>query len=85
MRCIDEAKKINQLFKESFGYQTSLFAIPSKRAEEALKCEIKEFLERHDESGSLLIVYYGGHGDSDGDHGRRGAVWAAYVSHLLEH
>lgn len=70
--CIEEAKQIVRLFSEDFSYQTALFGIPSVCAEEALRSEVQEFLAGHDESSSVLIIYYCGYNDLNKG---AGGVW----------
>lgn len=77
--CIDEAKKINKLFEEDFRYQAKLFGIPSQHPQSALVREVLDFKEKHGKPGSLLVLYYGGHGDPDDKKGsgQRESIWAA--------
>lgn len=74
MGCIEEAKNINTLFEEDFGYQVQLFGIPSDRSQFALADKATKFLKENDGPNPLLIVYYGGHGD-ESDYRR--SIWAA--------
>lgn len=83
MGCIKEARAINKLFSDEFGYEVKEFAIPSEKSYLALLKEITNLIEEHGLRGSLLIVYYGGHGDSDEKDQRYGSVWTAYVSLLV--
>lgn len=77
--CAKEAEKVVNMFKNSFGYDTQTFPIPTKNAQSALEQTITSF-KYHNEpidhlESALLIVYYSGHGDPDLKSGK--AVWAA--------
>ena len=58
----NEVDRLRGIFERSFGYETELFEIPSKRCRTALKCKLSNFCYRYDNPDYLMIVYYGGHG-----------------------
>ena len=75
-----EATQVGELFKEVFHFSVRKFAIPSVSSELALEVEIGSWLLQNGTQDSLLIIYYGGHGDEDYDRSRewdRQGVWAA--------
>ena len=75
-----------KLFSEDFHFKTDIYAIPSRSANDnctnAISARINKFLDE-DSHGrqSLLILYYGGHGDIDrnahGHEGKSKLIWAA--------
>lgn len=77
--CIREIEEIEKFFSSTLRYTVKRFAIPSRGSEIKLHQEIINLIIEHVEPGSLMIVYYGGHGLSDRENGRYGSVWAAYV------
>lgn len=75
LSCIDEVKKVQELFASDLGYHTETFAIPLGNSYNELEQCILTFKEEHDSESALLIVYCSGHGDQDQSRGK--AVWAA--------
>jgi hypothetical protein len=82
----EEASDVAKLFSEDFHFKTDIYAIPPPSANDngtnAISARIIKFL--HEDSHgrqSLLILYYGGHGDIDrnayGYEGESKLVWAA--------
>lgn len=81
----EEAQKMKALFEDVFHYSVIEFAIPSKSAKinyysllQAVSGALCEDGNR--EGPSLLVIHYGGHGDSDNDKHNgeeRRSVWAA--------
>lgn len=82
----EEASDMTKLFSEDFHFKTEIYAILSRSVNDnctnAISARINKFL--HEESHgrqSLLILYYGGHGDINRNaHGFKGEsklVWAA--------
>ena len=77
-----EAVEIGELFASIFRFTTLAFPIPTTDSYSALKERILHFVRTCGLPGSLLIVYYGGHGDEDDEPEKkryRKSVWAAYV------
>ena len=73
----DEIRRVSIMFREVFAYNVQEYLIPSVNPEISLATEIHSLVERHGGEDSLIIIYYGGHGDPDLD-GERQAIWAAY-------
>ena len=79
----EEAERIRTLFTEKFGYSTQLHAIPNRNSHFFVDRVVTELLERYDSESTLLIIFYGGHGDADsgrdegGELRERRSVWAA--------
>lgn len=78
MGCMKEARELNELFSNDFGYKVKEFAIPSDTPYAAVFEELFKLIAEDGKLGSLLIIYYGSHGDSDEKDERYGAVWTAY-------
>ena len=79
----EEAIKVATLFEEDLGYPVEIFAIPNNaKCHLRLDQAINKLLDIPESQQTLLIVYYGGHGDPD-DHqydakgGEQLSVWAA--------
>lgn len=72
-----EVEAVRDLFEKDFAFATLTFQIPHLRPQQALNREISAFVASYsNESDTLLLVYYAGHGDVDAK-GR--SIWAAYV------
>lgn len=75
----EESDKVGELFASSFSYTVEKYTIPSEGSQLTLDSKINEVIKHHG-ARSLLIVHYGGHGDSDdSEKDNRMSVWAAYV------
>ena len=79
----EEAERVRMLFEETFGYHTQLHAIPNRNSQFFVDRVIAGLLESHDSDSTLLIIFYGGHGDADSGRdeekklkGKR-SIWAA--------
>lgn len=75
-----EVKEIGELFAKTFLFPVKAFRIPEQQSFRRLGARILQFIADHDSPSSLLIVYYGGHGDRNDDSSsneRRESVWAA--------
>lgn len=74
----EEAIRIGELFEKDFLYNVDYYAIPSINSHRRLDTKINTFFDEHEGPDHLMIIYYGGHGDADDDHGHEKlAVWAA--------
>lgn len=82
----EEASDMAKLFSEDFYFKTEIYAIPSRGADDnctnAITERISKFLNEEGHGPqSLLILYYGGHGDINrtayGFNGESKLVWAA--------
>ena len=76
------------MFQDVFNYDVEIFAIPSVSSQLRLDNFISQVLLKIEDEArktsllSLLIIYYGGHGDRNDDRHKgeeRRSVWAAYV------
>lgn len=72
-----ECREVCHTFRDSFGYRTEEYAIPSENPEYNLLSRITALLG--DSRMTVLVIFYGGHGDSN-DHTQDGeecqSVWA---------
>lgn len=80
----DEVEAVDQTFSRRFRYEVQRFAIPLSKPQRRLQEAVIQFIREYESEESLLIVYYGGHGDQDDKKGSDGqgmrrAVWSAYV------
>ena len=57
-----EIDNLERVFKRDYGFQTSLYLIPSQNSQRCLQKRIYLLQEEHDRREELLVVYYGGHG-----------------------
>lgn len=67
-------KQLNALSKEFKAYRFDVepvYKIESEKPHQRLNLRLQEFLQ-NDQKGTLLIVYYGGHGENSQD---RNNVW----------
>lgn len=58
----EEAKGLQNVLEEFYGFSTERWKIPSNRSNIQLQSKLVDFQETHDKEDNLLIVYYGGHG-----------------------
>ena len=68
MRGISIAKlrtvaELRSVFCDTYCFNTEEWKIPSNESHNLLASKLLGFIEEHDSKDSLLIVYYGGHGD----------------------
>ena len=79
---IDEVNDLQDVFRQSYNYETEVWKIPGTRSHNSLATRILQLLADHEARDSLLIVYYGGHGLMNDD---RQCIWSWSVPfHLLE-
>ena len=68
-------------FKEyGFNIEEEPYKIKSEQPYRRLAARLQEFLE-YDREGTLLIIYYGGHGQNDEDQNN---IWLRYVDRMRE-
>lgn len=72
----EEIKQLSSLFSNVYNFTVRQFVIPSYRAEAALTRGVGDFVYEFGGDDSLIILYYGGHGDPDRN-GDKQSVWAA--------
>jgi len=77
-----EVVMLQQFLTADYKFNTTTFAIPSERSEQALRKAITDFIFDRALPGTLAIIYYGGHGDPD--EASRKSIWAACVLRLSE-
>lgn len=70
---IDEVNDLQDVFRQTYNYETEVWKIPSKRAHNSLATRIVQFVADHDARDSLLVLYYGGHGLMNDD---RQCLWS---------
>ena len=78
-----EADELGTTFRADFRYTVHHYAIQSEKSYLRLKSTISTFLVDHGGPDTLLIIYYGGHGDENNNRARnelRQSVWAARES-----
>jgi hypothetical protein len=87
-----EGNDLSRIFQGIFNYDVETFAIPSVSSQLRLDSHMSGVLLKAEDEArntgglSLLIIYYGGHGDRNDDQHKgeeRRSVWAAYVYSLL--
>ena len=61
--------QLRSIFNDDLGYQTDAFQIPPERPASALNKKVADFVHEHDETNTLLVLYYAGHGFEDEDTG----------------
>jgi hypothetical protein len=74
-----EAIEVENFFTTTFKYTVKVFPIPNEQPDLVLESDLMTLLVQLTKSpNSLLIIYYGGHGDPNDDSGQpRESVWAA--------
>ena len=77
---IKEIQELEDVFRNDYHYDTEEWRIPSVRSHNSLAAKILGFLDDHESKDSLLIVYYGGHGEMNDD---RQCIWSWSVSNSL--
>ena len=60
-----ELIEVEAVFKEHFDYTTERWKIPSKNAQHELFQKIASLTGQVDGQDRLLVIYYGGHGDTN--------------------
>jgi hypothetical protein len=56
---------LRSIFAQDLGYQTDTFEIPAERPASSLNWKVADFVHKHDEKNTLLVLYYAGHGFED--------------------
>ena len=69
---INEVVELDDVFRNTYHYQTETWKIPSTRSHNSLAAKIVKFLDDYESQDNLLITYYGGHGEMNDD---RQCVW----------
>jgi hypothetical protein len=58
----DEIEKLDDVFKNNFGFDTEVWKIPGRNSHAKLTQKILDLIDTEDDpKGHLFIVYYGGH------------------------
>lgn len=68
-----ELNDLDAQLKKQFNFTTEIWKIPNQDAENELEKKLSLVKGEHGGEGSLLIVYYGGHGMWD----QTRSIWAA--------
>lgn len=71
---LPELEDLMLCLRESYNYETEVFAIPSENAQLALTVKVADLITRHDSEETLFIVYYAGHARIDES---RQSTWCA--------
>ena len=72
----DEIQRLKHLFTDTWQFGVSTLRIPSERPQATLQTDLSRLVFGYGVSASsLIIIYYGGHGDANP--GEKKAVWAA--------
>ena len=69
-----ELEDLETCFKRYYRFETERFDIPTENSHLDLMLRIGQFIKQHEGPDSLLIVYYGGHGQIDD---ARQSTWKA--------
>ncbi|KAI0411724.1 hypothetical protein F5X98DRAFT_42481 [Xylaria grammica] len=72
-----EANQLAKMFRESFGYRTLPYQIPSEDPQRQLNLHVAQFIASYGRDDNLIIVYYGGHGSQGGE---LSFEWGALIS-----
>ena len=57
-----EIDQLERVFRDSYGFNTETYLIPSNNSHRSLQNKIFGFQNGHPSRSELLLVYYGGHG-----------------------
>ena len=76
---MEEARQLEELFRQTYNFGSSIFEIPTENCQSELKDAIFQLVQEFGHAGSLLIVHYGGHGDPTPPGNGYRSVWAALV------
>jgi hypothetical protein len=71
----DEIRTVHELFERTLNFSVNRYAIPlvdprtkrNNKWQTNLQRKVAEFVEYHDDPGTLLILYYNGHGSCHGN------------------
>lgn len=74
-----EAELVSKFFRDDLRYHpVDVYPIPSERSHLKVEKAVTDFLLEHAKPSSLIIIFYGGHGDrNDGRDQQRRSIWAA--------
>jgi hypothetical protein len=61
----EQLKDLQSLFEQQYDFPTEHWMIPSVSPHRALVEKICDFTKAYDRLGTLLVVYYGGHAESN--------------------
>jgi len=61
--CASEIKDLDEQLQRQFYFKTERFSMPSLNSELVLQDKLVDLERAHRNCSSLLIIYYGGHGD----------------------
>lgn len=57
-----ESEQLDGVFSNVYGFVVQHFLIPSNEPDDAFAEALQQFVQSYQDSSSLLVVYYGGHG-----------------------
>lgn len=73
---LPELEDLEACFREDYGFNTDVFAIPSDNPHLDLMMRIGSLIKDHESEDTLFVIYYGGHAKIDES---RQSTWCAYV------
>lgn len=73
---LPELEDLETCFREDYGFNTDVFAIPSDNPHLDLMMRVGSLIKEHESEDTLFVVYYGGHAKIDES---RQSTWCAYV------
>jgi len=71
---LPELEDLEKCLRESYNYETDIFAIPSENAHLELMLKLGDMVKKHESEETLFVVYYGGHARIDES---RQSTWCA--------
>lgn len=74
---LPELEDLEASFREDYGFDTDVFAIPSDNPHLDVMMRIGTLIKEHESEDTLFIVYYGGHAKIDES---RQSTWVALVA-----
>lgn len=73
---LPELEDLETCFREDYGFNTEVFAIPSDNPHLDLMMRVGSLIKEHESEDTLFVIYYGGHAKIDES---RQSTWCAYV------
>ena len=58
----DELDRLHHVFFHAYGFQVQHLLIPGDEPDKVFGKTLSSFVDQYQSQGTLLIVYYGGHG-----------------------
>jgi len=81
LRVKSEIRQLRSLFQDSFNYEVFEWELPSGPGVYLKTANrVGDFAAQYGGEGTLLIIYYGGHGYQDMARPTAGPIWVSYVA-----